>query len=567
MDGLILLLGALVVLLSAMYRFNNPHILQTQSTSDNLNWKDKLSQILSFNPGKHNLLLRPPRANTTAFRFRLYQFLYALLAMLIYLLVLLQPGISSQFQQIILWFVQEGLPDITNAGPLVIAAFVILILPNVPPFRWADIGIRSILYERALIPAQQLREINRLKRAPYNPQADLVEKVRNRAVEDNFHAVDVVYNSEFATTQSLWCKCLLLIENINYWEADDHYKTAFAVLKEPDSERRSVDVVKEIQQNLVADARVCLDKLRLNSGEKSEELTKRESEFRDNCRDLLRKIYSLLAGISLHSHYSDADRVKQFGKLGFKLEAEGISPLPNPNDMLILTIILCSFIVFPLAYKLGIVKAIMIGCIMFSAVLTPIVLARFCPRICDFSLKQYGPNVVYPLLSGLIAAFIAFMTFYIGGLFLEPTGFCEYTGVERYTKCSYPWSFLHSGIAILLSIRLTTGEYPVITKLKGWQRYRQWGDLKDAVICAISLMLIAAFIVIPLLEPLRPDPIEGATFWAIVTRMGIVTFILGFIVPTWYRAQKSRYSEENRRNNPDRRERFEQTLNTIRRGV
>lgn len=567
MDGLIILLGALVVLLSAMYRFNNPQILQTQSTSDNSNWKGKLSQILSFNPGKHNLLLRPPRANTTAFRFRLYQFLYALLAMLIYLLVLLQPGISDQFQLIILWFVQEGLPDITDAGPFVIAAFVILILPNVPPFRWADIGIRSILYERALIPAQQLREINRLKRAPYNPQVKLVDRVRSRAVEDNFHAVDIVYNSEFATTQSLWCKCLLLIENINYWEANEHYKTAFAVLKEPDSNRRSVDVVKEIQQHLVADARVCLDKLRLNSGEKSEDLTKRESEFRDNCSDLLLKIYSLLAGISLHSHYSDTDRVKQFGRLGFKLKAEGITPLPNPNDMLMLTIILCTVIVFPLAYKLGLVKALMIGSIMFSAVMTPILLTRFCPQMRDISLKQYGPNVVFPLFSGLIAAFIAFMVFYIGGQFLEPSGFCEFKGIERYTKCSYPWSFVHSGIAIILSIRLSTGEYPVISKLKGWQRYRQWGDLKDAGICAVSLILITAFIVIPLLEPLRPQPIEGATFWAIVIRIGVVSFILGFIVPTWYRAQKSRYNEENRRNNPGRRARFDQTLNTIRRGV
>ena len=96
--------------------------------------------------------------------------------------MLLQPCISDQFQQIIQFFVQEGLPYITDAGPLVVAAFVILILPNVQPFRWPDIRIRSTLYERALIPAQQLREINRLKRTPYISHTELVDVVRKRAV-------------------------------------------------------------------------------------------------------------------------------------------------------------------------------------------------------------------------------------------------------------------------------------------------------------------------------------------------------------------------------------------------
>lgn len=561
MDGIILL-GALVVLISAMYRFNNPQILLAQSSIDKSNWKSKLSQILSFNPAKQNLLLRPPRANTTAFRFRLYQTLYALLGLLIYLLMF-QESINLQFQQIIQWFVQEGLPDITNGGPLVIAAFVVLILPNVPPFRWADISVRSTLYERALIPAQQLREINRLKRAPYKARTDLLVLLRNRAVEDNFNATDIAYTRQYPTTQSLWCKCLLLIENINDWEADDHYKTAFAVLKEPDSDRRSVDVVKEMQQNLVADARVCFEQLRINSGDKSEELMSRESQFRDNCRGLLMKIYSLLAGISLHSHYSDIDRVKQFSKLGFQLEAEG-TPLPNPNDMLMLTLIICTILVLPLAYKLGLVKAIMIGSVMFSAVLTPIFLARICPRLCDVALKHYGPNVVYPLLSGLVAAFIGFAVFYIGGQFIAPSGFCEYTGIERYINCSYPWSFLHGGIAILLAIRLSTGKYPDVSKLQGWQRYRQWGDFKDASICAISLMLITAFFVVPSLELLRSQAIDGAAFGAIVMRIGVVSFILGFIVPTWYRAQKGK--EENRRRNPEMRDRFEQTVKSIKQG-
>lgn len=562
----VILLGALVVFMVAMCRFNKPQTLLTESSDNDFDWLAFLKQTLTWQSGKQNPLLRPPRANTTVFRFRLHQILYAVIAVVVYFLMLV-PSIRSQFQGIIEWFVQSGLPDVSKADPLVISAFVVLILPNVPPFRWADITIRTKLYEHALIPAQQLREINRLKRAPYNPRADLIEQVRITAVAEGFHTSDIAYNSQFRTTQSLWCKCLLLIESINEWEADDHYKTAFAVLKEPDSDMRSVDVVKQMQLDLVADARVCFSELRQNSGVKSDEIAKREEVFRLSCRVLLTKIYSLLACISLHSHYSDVDRVEKFGDMGFHLEVEHNGPIPDSNDLLILAIIVSAVIVFPLAYKLGVVKAIMIGMIMLSAVLSPIVLARVCPRMCSGVLKRHGPNVMYPLMSGLLAAFIGFLVFYLGGQFLQPSSFCAFTGVERYTNCSYPWSFLHGGLAFLLAIRLGRGNYPDVSRLQGWQRYRQWGDFTDAIFCAVCMLCIAAFIVIPLLEPLRPNhPIEGMSYWMILGRMTVVSFILGFVVPTWYRAQKNTYDGRNRRGNLAKRERFSKEMDLIRHG-
>ncbi len=223
---LIIWLGALIVWIAAMSRFNNPRILPERSSTLNAkpNWQEYIKHSLSWSPGKQSLLLRPPRANTTAFRYRLYQFSYALLALLIYLLILFQPDIGSQLQVILSWFIPEGSPDISNAGPLIISAFVVLIFPNVPPFRWADSTIRALLYERALIPAQQLREVNRLKMAPYNPPFDVLKQVREIAIAEGFDARDIAYDSKNRTTQSLWSKCLLLIEHIKIWEADDHYK-------------------------------------------------------------------------------------------------------------------------------------------------------------------------------------------------------------------------------------------------------------------------------------------------------------------------------------------------------
>jgi len=568
----IVLLGALIVLMAAMSRFNNPRLLIDDSSLDGKNWQRYLKDILSWSPGRQSILLKPPRANTTAFRYRLYQSCYAFIAILIYLLLLYQPEITAQLQVIIGWFV-EGTPDISRAQPLVVAAFVVLILPNIPPLRWGDTAIRTWLYERALIPAQQLREVNRLMMAPYDPPQKLLDRVHDLALAEGFEAGDVHYDGANPTTQSLWAKCLLMIEHIKVWEADDHYMTAFAALKEPDSDLRSVDAVKDMRHQLLGDALVCLGQLRTADSHKSDELIERENVFRANCCVLQKKIYTLMAGISLHSHYSDNERIRKFAEFGFELEPESAGPLPDANDMLMLVLILCGLIVMPLAFKLGLVRAAMIGAMVFSAVLSPVLLARFCPGLCDSATRRYCPNLVYPIASGLLAALLGFMIFLAAGLFTPPSPSCG-AGVERYLSCSYPWGIMHAGIALLIAVRLSGGQYPDVRRLSGWRRYRQWGSFTDAVICGLGAALIAAYIALPLLEILRPDrfalvywptSVEELFFWRITLRMALVGFVLGFFVPTWYRAHKSPYGAGNRRMNPQKRERFARELETINR--
>lgn len=571
---LIIWLGALIVFVAAMGRFNNPRLLIEESSLDGKSWQHFLKDMLSWSPGRQSILLKPPRANTTAFRYRLYQSFYALIALLIYFLLLFQPDIRAELQEIISWFVQQGVPDIGNASPLVVSAFVIVIFPNVPPFRWGDTVIRTWLYDYALIPAQQLREVNRLKIAPYHPPQYLLDQVRELALAEGFDEADIHYNNQHPTTQSLWSKCMLLVEQLKTWEADDHYKTAFAVLREPDSEMRSADSVKEMRRNLMSDAQVLFNQLRASNGDKSDELIERENVFRTNCCVLLKKIYTVLAGISLHSHYSDNERIRQFGEYGFELEHESSGPLPDANDMLMLAIILCTIIVLPLAMKLGLIRALSIGTMMFSAVLAPVMLARFCPGLSDSTARRYCPNLIYPLFSALLAAALGFLIYVISSQFASTPGSCG-IGVERYLNCSYPWGIMHAGVALMLALRLTTGQYPDVNKLLGWRRYQQWGSFTDAIICAIGMILITAFIALPLLEILRPDRFQIVYlpstaseffFWRITLRMALAGFVLGFFVPTWYRAHKSPYGEANRRKNSKQRQRFEEDLKKIRQG-
>lgn len=571
-DEIIAFLGALIVLMAAMARFNKPRLLITESSPDGKKWQRYLKDILSWSPGRQSILLKPPRANTTAFRYRLYQICYASIGILVYLLLLYQPDIRQQLHDIIGWFVAKGVPDISKAQPLVVAAFVVLILPNVPPLLWGDTLIRTWLYERALIPAQQLREINRLKMARYNPPQDLLDHVRKRALLEGFEKSDIEYDPDQPTTPSLWAKCMLLREQLRHWEADDHYKTAFAALRDPDSDLRSVDEVKNMRRRLLGDALVCLGQLRTLDGDKSDELVERENEFRANCGILQKKLYTLMAGVSLHSHYSDNERVRKFREIGFELEPKPSGPLPDANDMLMLVVILCGIIVVPLSFKLPLVWATMIGGMIFSAAISPIVLARFCPGLCDSATRRYAPNLVYPIASALLAAVLGFLIFLAADQ-VSPSSDCG-AGIDRYLKCSYPWTTVHAGIAFFLAIRLSGGEYPDVHKLLGWRRYRQWGSFTDAIFCAIGAALIAALITLPLLESLRPDNIkivyrlpttpEEVYFWRTTLRIALLGFVLGFFVPTWSRAHKSPYGEDDRRRNIHQRECFEQDLQSLR---
>ena len=129
-------LGARGVPYCAISAFTNRQLLRAEASDQHSNWLEQLKRTLCRKRAHTNLLLRPPGSNTKVFRYKLQQLLYAFLAVLVYLL-LLQQDTLKQAQEIISWFPANDTP-ILQAGPLVIAAFVILILPSLPPFHRAD---------------------------------------------------------------------------------------------------------------------------------------------------------------------------------------------------------------------------------------------------------------------------------------------------------------------------------------------------------------------------------------------------------------------------------------------
>ena len=119
---------------------------------------------------------------------------------------------------------------------------------------------------------------------------------------------------------------------------------------------------------------------------------------------------------------------------------------------------------------------------------------------------------------------------------------------------------------MILAICMSMGAYPDIQKLEGSQKYRQWGDFRDAFICAFFLLMVTLIFVIPGLESLGRDIKDTSQYYSIVSRITIIAFILGFIVPTWYRA-RSRIDKEERREDHEKQEQFTAEINNKKEGV
>ena len=155
--------GIFLVLVIFLWRFNLAPAMPSPA-AEGAGPGAKILKWFWASKGVASDLFLPPRANTTLFKYRLYQLIYAMLGLLIYLAILKIPALGHELQDIVKLIIppeQLAIPD--NVGPVVLAFLIAVVLPMIPPFSLWDAAIRFMLYERAAIPAQQLRERNRLK--------------------------------------------------------------------------------------------------------------------------------------------------------------------------------------------------------------------------------------------------------------------------------------------------------------------------------------------------------------------------------------------------------------------
>ena len=523
------LIGTLLVVLVVLQRFNEVPPPQAEPIAGLPTWLGNPLRWFQLKEKPGEALFPPPRANTTIFKFWLFRIAYALIGLSVYLAIYSIPELAQEVQGIINRVPGTDNLILTNAGPVVLAFMVAFLLPKVPPFKGADSAIRRFLYDRASIPAQQLRERNRFKEAPYEVKEDVLGTIRTELETEGFDGSEIYYSQQTPTVQSLWTKASLLMEHMKSWQAKDRYKTAFSVLTQPSGNEHTVDKVKKAYDALKGDAKTCFQAMCQEPDQ--QETAKREADFRVNCKALLILIYDLLSRISLHSHYSDHERAKRMGEIGFRLKPRENGPIPDANEMVTLGVIFSFVLVLPLSGnpRLGFGGGLTIGCIIYGAVLTPIMIAYWFPRFAMAN-RRGIPGIDFVVVCGFVATLLGFTI----GLIGFSSGEIE-EHVRRYTTRAYPWASLHALIAMLIAWRIRVATYPDITTLEGLERYKEWGNLRDAAIfvgCVVALMVL---FVMPQVAQLSGDP-SMAFGWRPILISAMLAFAVGFLIPTWHRA-------------------------------
>jgi hypothetical protein len=525
------LIGALLVVVIAAARFNAAPPGRPPAPDKTSRALGLLKEAFQFRPEPTSLLFPPPRAQTTRFKFELYRAGYALTGVAVYVTLYAIPGVAHDVDEFLGFISADTLPTLGGAGPILIALTVALLFPVVPPLRAGEWTIRRAFYTRACIPAQQLRETHRLKDAAYVADPTMLQRVRDNLAPEGFAPADLTLE-EKPTTRSLWTKAALLMAHLEQWQADDRYKTAFATLREQDGVKRSVDRLGEAYEALKPDARMYFRAA--TEQPDAPETAKREETFRRNCRDLLLSIYGLLSRVSLHAHYTDRDRVTRLGAIGFHLVPCQSGPIPDPDDVAALSVLITSVVFVPLSYQVSTPRAILISFEIYVAILVPILLAARFPAFVG-TRSPGAPALAFPLVAGLAAAAVGVVAHTLVLSVGRDFDFQVSRGWSQYAGRSYPWTFQLLLIAALIAWRMRVGSYPAPGSLRGITRIRQWGSLLDAARFGGASLALMALYIRPQLVELAPARYRSDD-WVLLLLPVAIAAVIGFFVPTWYRA-------------------------------
>jgi hypothetical protein len=77
--------------------------------------------------------------------------------------------------------------------------------------------------------------------------------------------------------------------------------------------------------------------------------------------------------------------------------------------------------------------------------------------------------------------------------------------------------------------------YPDASKLHGIGRIQQWGSVADASRFLVCTLALTWFYIRPKVAELSGD-LSRADDWSLILLPAAITTVVGFFVPTWYRA-------------------------------
>ena len=499
------------------------------------------------------------RCSTTYAQFVVYGFLYCLTMVLIYLFLAAVLDSSPETIQIFKnfldisgqWTAFDGIDFVNQSKPFVSALLVITVFPNAPWLKNFDEWLLQVFWDLGRIPVYVKQQAESLRLSGYiidpGKRKELKIYARKYGIDIKTLTLDNWEKGDFS-----WAKLASLQLSLDRWRRSANGRTRRFI---SDNEREYSQI-----KNMVDDLSYQFASNRSGDSQDDGSIALLEKEITATYRLLT----EFVARILLISERYQSDIQKRIRELGFgdmDFHSRGLSA----NQMvLILASMFVSFLVLSFLFNrvlsdnprtmLSVLNESLLMMLTYGAAVSCALLIKSKPVFSYNELTSQNPWLGY-VLSGMLAIFtwalVAWSYRYIELMLRTPVGGGKATieglvvPVLKHLEWSYPYMLQSFVIAMGLSLlvdRRIPYDKNLIVEMK----------IVDTVFLTIQMMFISLIVYQWMfgiflfhglqtkdLEYIKPEQVTLMAQVSFMLEHGIIGAIIGFLVPHWYRTNRS----------------------------
>ncbi len=475
------------------------------------------------------------RASTTALRYHTAAFTYCLIYLCFYYSFTKYPSLLGPLAIDQVGGSAEMLKAVRDLPAALVAALVFtVLLDRIPLLSVADAWLRNRLQRYAEIPNEARRLAKQMLKAGFSVTAAEREQIKENLLGAGFKETDILFD-ESSDPRYLWTKISVLMAKLEGWGEDRKYS---GYLFENAS---AFQALENRYERLARSAKTCFQFARETQpagGEVGADLAIAECQrnFVEQARALLMSQCDFISQGVLSCQLTESARCRALTALGFDIRPNAQPQGLIANQLAALLLLLMLALMLNLALFGARIGGTEKTLMMITMIATLYVVSVAC-AVClkgrwAFTLR--GADGARPVLSYLAAGVAAVAVaapvsigFRImiglsadGAQALIPAAAAA---VTVFAGKAYPWMLTAFVTAVTVSFLLD--DKPVYGL--SWRQMR-W--LEGALLSAANLL--AAYVVTLWLTDIggHAPPIE-----AVLPRAALIGFLIGFVIPTWYR--------------------------------
>lgn len=481
----------------------------------------------------------PPtnRSSTTAARYFVGLFSYCLVGVAFYATIVKFPHLL----QFLMQGDENSVPEWAQkiSSPLLVALSLTVLLQKLPFLSSLDHLICNQLQHMAAIPYEVSRLGAELRKDTLQISDEDQMAVRQHLEDEGFAPKDIQFEPSNGPANA-WTRLVVLLYKVQDWESDRRMASYLSAC------HAELENLRERQDWLATKARTCFRLLDENAaagetGKTHEAVKQYQEDFTDQVTQLQQCVLDFIARGVLHSELTESARVHRLRSLGFSVEPIRVFTL---NQMMLLfgvvwIVMLAGFVLFSessngVEFGKVLIKTIRIS-LIYSIAVACAVLPKAKWKFANVQIGEVRPTVFY-LVAGLMAVSISQVTSLVfnsvsmGGI--QP-------GWERF-QLTYPWLLITFATALTTAVLVDNPTFQFMSRRQ--QRCAE-GCLQAAVMLGVAYLTHCWLT--------QRSEATGAVLRSTLTSVmgisGMVGFVIGFCIPTWYREAQSRHQQVSAR--------------------